>query len=166
MARLVIAWLTPSARQAARMAKIPAFSLEGSDGARHSAKEFAGKRWILYFYPRDNTPGCTVQACGFRDAGRQLADEGVPVVGVSPDSVKSHLGFIAKQQLNFLLLSDPDHTLAEKLGVWGEKTLYGKKHLGIIRSTFLIDADGTILREWRGVRVAGHVDEVIVEALA
>jgi peroxiredoxin Q/BCP len=140
---------------------MPAFSLPGSDGQTWSAKELKGKPYVLYFYPKDSTPGCTVEACDFRDNLARLGLHGVQLLGVSPDSLKSHATFIAKQDLNFPLLSDADHALAEKLGVWKEKSMYGRKYMGIERSTFLVGEDGTILEEWRGVKVPGHVDAVL-----
>ncbi len=143
------------------MAKIPAFSLPGSDGKTWSAKELKGTPFVLYFYPKDSTPGCTTEACGFRDNLARLALRGVTLLGVSPDSLKSHATFIAKQDLNFPLLADTDHQFAEKLGVWIEKSMYGRKYMGIDRSTFLVGANGAILQEWRSVKVAGHVDEVL-----
>lgn len=146
------------------MATIPAFSLPGSDGKTWSAQDFRGRTWILYFYPKDSTPGCTVEACDFRDAGKELAKAGLTVVGVSPDSVKSHQGFIAKQRLDFLLLSDPEHALAEALQVWTLKKNYGKEYMGIERSTFLVGPDGAILKEWRKVKVDGHVAAVLAAA--
>ena len=143
------------------MAKIPAFSLPGSDGKTWSAKDLKGTPYVLYFYPKDSTPGCTTEACGFRDNLARLALRGVTLLGVSPDSLKSHATFIAKQDLNFPLLADTEHALAEKLGVWVEKSMYGRTYMGIERSTFLVGADGTILQSWRNVKVPGHVDEVL-----
>jgi len=146
------------------MAKMPAFSLAASDGQTWTNKALAGKPYVLYFYPKDNTSGCTTEACDFRDAAKEIAKAGLTVLGVSPDSVKSHQGFITKQQLNFVLLADPEHTLAEALQVWVEKSMYGRKYFGIERSTFLVGANGTILKEWRKVKVAGHVAEVLAAA--
>ena len=146
------------------MATLPAFSLPGSDGAIHSRKTLAGSPAVLYFYPKDATPGCTQEACDFRDHHRELTRLGVKVFGVSPDPLKRHATFIAKQKLPFVLLADEQHALAEALGVWAEKSLYGRTYLGIVRSTFLVGADGTILAEWRAVRVAGHVEAVLVAA--
>lgn len=148
------------------MAKIPAFSLPGSDGATHTAKGLVGTPYVLYFYPRDMTPGCTTESCDFRDNRAALAKLGVTVFGVSTDSLDSHAKFIAKEKLNFVLLSDAEHALAEKLGAWGEKSNYGKTYMGLIRSTFLIDAGGVIAKEWRKVKVTGHVDEVLAAARA
>jgi thioredoxin-dependent peroxiredoxin len=144
--------------------KLPAFNLSGSDGALHSAKTLRGAPAVLYFYPKDATPGCTQEACDFRDQHAALRKLGVAVFGVSPDGLPSHAKFIAKQHLPFTLLADPEHALAEALGVWGEKKLYGRTFLGIIRSTFLINAEGVIVREWRKVKVAGHVAEVVAAA--
>lgn len=148
------------------MAKMPAFSLPGSDGATHSAKSLAGTPYILYFYPRDMTPGCTTESCDFRDHHAEIRKLGVAVFGVSTDSLDSHAKFIAKEKLNFVLLADEDHALAEKLAVWKEKNMYGKTSMGIERSTFLVAADGTIAQEWRKVKVDGHVAEVVAAAKA
>ena len=141
--------------------KFPAFSLAASDGTTHKLKDYAGQPLIVYFYPKDNTPGCTIQACGFRDAYAGLKRAGAAVLGVSPDPMASHLRFVAKHGLTFPLLVDEDHALASELGVWAEKSLYGRRFMGIVRSTFLVDGKGQIAREWRKVKVAGHVDEVV-----
>ncbi len=125
-----------------------------------SLNDFKGKRIVLYFYPKDNTSGCTQEACNFRDNINRITSY-AEVVGVSPDSIKSHLNFRDKQDLNFILLSDDEHKLAEAFQVWKEKTMYGKKYMGIERSTFVISPDGEIEKEWRKVKVNGHVDEVI-----
>lgn len=125
-----------------------------------SLNEYKGKKVILYFYPKDNTSGCTQEACDFRDNYNRLTAK-AEVIGVSPDSIKSHLKFQEKQGLNFTLLSDPEHKLAEIFGAWGEKSMYGKKYMGIIRSTFLINENGEIIKEWRKVKVKGHVDDVL-----
>lgn len=146
------------------MSAIPAFSLPGSDGKTYSSKALSGSIYVLYFYPRDMTPGCTTESCDFRDHHADLRKLGVQVFGVSADSLDSHAKFIAKEKLNFVLLADTEHVLAEKLSVWKEKNMYGKKSWGIERSTFLIDATGGIAREWRRVKVDGHVDEVIAAA--
>lgn len=114
---------------------------------------------VLYFYPKDDTPGCTIEACDFRDNFNRLIGKAT-VVGVSPDSVESHKKFKKKHELNFILLSDPEHKLSEKFQVWKEKSMYGKKYMGIERSTFIIKG-GKIAKEWRKVSVKGHVDEVI-----
>lgn len=125
-----------------------------------SLNEYKGKKVILYFYPKDNTSGCTQEACDFRDNYNRLTAK-AEVIGVSPDSIKSHLKFQEKQGLNFTLLSDPEHKLAEIFGAWGEKSMYGKKYMGIIRSTFLLDENGEIIKEWKKVKVKGHVDDVL-----
>lgn len=140
---------------------IPAFSLAGSDGKTWTSKELKGTPYVLYFYPKDSTPGCTTEACNFRDNHARLEMRGLQLFGVSPDSLKSHANFIAKQDLNFVLLSDPDKVLSQALGVWVTKSMYGREYLGIERSTFLVGANGKILKEWRKVKVPGHVDEVI-----
>lgn len=126
----------------------------------YSLRDFSGKPFILYFYPKDNTSGCTQEACDFRDNMNSLGAKAV-LVGVSPDSIKSHLKFQEKHSLNFILLSDPEHQLTELFGAWGEKTMCGKKYTGVIRSTFLIDANGEVVKSWRKVKVKGHVDEVL-----
>lgn len=123
-------------------------------------KDYSGERVILYFYPKDNTSGCTQEACDFRDNMNRLTKY-ARVIGVSPDSIKSHKSFREKQGLNFILLSDTEHLLAEEYGVWKEKSMYGRKYMGIERSTFILDKDGNIEKEWRKVKVKGHVDEVI-----
>ena len=125
-----------------------------------SLNDFKGQKVILYFYPKDNTSGCTQEACDFRDNINRLTNYAT-VIGVSPDSIKSHKTFKEKQSLNFILLSDPEHKLAEDFEVWKEKSMYGRKYMGIERSTFIIDKNGKIEKEWRKVKVKGHVDEVI-----
>lgn len=121
-------------------------------------KDFSGPI-VLYFYPKDNTPGCTQEACDFRDNFNRLTNKAT-VIGVSPDSVESHKKFQQKHELNFILLSDPEHKLSEALDVWKEKSMYGKKYMGIERSTFILK-DGEIAKTWRAVKVNGHVDEII-----
>ena len=133
---------------------------ENGNEKQFNLDEFLGKKVVLYFYPKDNTPGCTQEACDFRDNFNRLTPFAT-VVGVSPDSIKSHKNFREKQSLNFILLSDPEHTLAEKFEVWKEKSMYGRKYMGIERSTFILDEKGNIQKEWRKVKVKGHVDEVI-----
>ena len=125
-----------------------------------SLNDFKGQKVILYFYPKDNTSGCTQEACDFRDNINRLTNYAT-VIGVSPDSIKSHQSFKEKQNLNFILLSDPEHKLAEDFEVWKEKSMYGRKYMGIERSTFIIDTNGKIEKEWCKVKVKGHVDEVI-----
>ena len=125
-----------------------------------SLNDFKGQKVILYFYPKDNTSGCTQEACDFRDNINRLTNYAT-VIGVSSDSIKSHKSFKEKQSLNFILLSDPEHKLAEEFEVWKEKSMYGRKYMGIERSTFILDKNGKIEKEWRKVKVKGHVDEVI-----
>jgi len=144
--------------------KLPAFKLPANGGATLSSKDFAGKPLVLYFYPKDSTPGCTIEAQDFRDRVKQFQKAGAVVVGVSRDTVKSHDNFCAKQGLTFPLLADEDEELCNALGVIKDKTLYGRKFRGIERSTFLFDAKGKLRREWRGVKVAGHADEVFKAA--
>ncbi len=126
--------------------------------------DFTGKTVVLYFYPKDNTSGCTQEACDFRDNFNRLTTRAV-VIGVSPDSINSHVKFKEKQNLNFILLSDPEHKLAEEFAAWGEKSMYGKKYFGIIRSTFILDERGNIIKEWRKVKVKGHVEEILQELI-
>lgn len=136
------------------------------DGAEKTftLSDFKGQRVILYFYPKDNTSGCTQEACDFRDNINRLTNFAT-VIGVSPDSIKSHKSFKEKQGLNFLLLSDPEHKLSEAFDVWKEKSMYGRKYMGIERSTFILNESGSIEKEWRKVKVKGHVDEVIESIL-
>ena len=125
----------------------------------YSLNDFKGQKVILYFYPKDNTSGCTQEACDFRDNINRLISLAT-VIGVSPDSIKSHLKFKEKQGLNFILLSDPEHKLTEAFNVWVEKSMYGRKYMGIERSTFVLDENLNVVKEWRKVKVKGHVDEV------
>jgi len=141
--------------------KMPAWKLPAHTGDTVASKDLKGRPYVLYFYPRDNTPGCTTESCDFRDNLKRLEGAGVAVFGVSADSLASHEKFAAKYDLPFPLLSDADHTLMDKLEVWGLKKFMGKESMGVIRSTFLVDADGKIVREWRKVKVKGHVDEVL-----
>jgi len=134
--------------------KAPEFSLEGSDGARHSLKEYAGKTIVIFFYPKDNTSGCTKEACGFRDGYGQLKNMNTVLLGVSKDSLVSHARFISNYSLPFTLLSDPDASMMTAYGAFGEKVLYGKKSTGTIRSTVVIGADGIIKKHWTKVAKA------------
>jgi peroxiredoxin Q/BCP len=145
----------------------PAFSLVGDDGQTWSLAALKGKPVVLYFYPKDSTPGCTVEACDFRDQLGRAQSKGAVVLGVSRDSLKSHEKFRAAQSLNFPLLSDPDLVAHTAYGAWGKKTMYGKEVEGTIRSTFLIDGEGIVRKAWTQVKVAGHVNEVMtaLEAL-
>jgi len=145
-------------------AKAPAFTLEDDKGNKVKLSDLKGSPVVVYFYPKDDTPGCTKEACAFRDRSSELTKLGVKVLGISPDNVQSHGKFRDKFTLNFPLLSDPDHAVAEKFGAWREKVLYGKKSIGIVRSTFLIDATGKIARVWRSVKVDGH-DAKVIEAV-
>jgi len=144
--------------------KAPSFTLKGDDGKTHRLRELGGKRVVLYFYPRDNTPGCTTEACDFRDNMERVAAAGAVVFGVSKDSLESHAKFRDKYDLSFTLLSDTDLAVHKRYGAWGEKKQYGKVREGVIRSTSLIDESGTIARAWRKVRAKGHVSRVL-EAL-
>ena len=146
--------------------KAPAFTLTDAKGAKVSLGDFAGKDLILYFYPKDDTPGCTKEACGFRDAWRELKKRGVVVVGVSPDSGASHQKFAAKYELPFPLLSDPEKKVMEKYGAWGEKTMYGKKVTGVIRSTVWIGPDGKVKKHWARVAKAEAHPEQVLAALS
>ena len=141
--------------------KAPDFTLEGSDGKTHSLKDYLGKKVILYFYPRDNTPGCSREAEAFRDAYKKISDLNTVILGVSRDTLTSQEKFINKYSLPFVLLSDKDETVCNLYGVMKEKKLYGKVCYGIERSTFLIDESGILVDEFRKVKVPGHVDAVI-----
>lgn len=141
--------------------KAPDFTLNDADGNKVKLSDFQGKKVVLYFYPKDNTSGCIKEACAFRDSMDDFATADTVIIGVSPDSEKSHQNFRAKHDLPFILLADPDKKAAIKYGVWKEKTMYGKTHMGIERSTFFIDAKGKLAEAWRKVKVDGHVDIVL-----
>jgi peroxiredoxin Q/BCP len=141
--------------------KAPAFTLTADDGKKVKLSDLKGSPVVLYFYPKDDTPGCTKEACAFRDRQAEMEQLGAKVLGVSPDTVESHVKFRDKFNLNFPLLADPDHAVAEKYGAWREKNMYGKKSMGIQRSTYLIDADGKVAKVWQRVQVDGHDDAVI-----
>ena len=141
--------------------KAPEFSLPTDGGENLSLSELSGKKVVLYFYPKDSTPGCTTQAQGFRDQKSAFETAGAIVVGVSRDSIKRHDNFKTKNELNFALISDEEGTLCNDYGVWVEKKNYGRTYMGIERSTFLIDEKGVIQQIWRKVRVKGHVDTVL-----
>jgi peroxiredoxin Q/BCP len=145
--------------------RAPTFTLTADDGQQVRLADLKGKPVVLYFYPKDDTPGCTREACAFRDQKSRLDKHGVVVLGVSPDAVASHEKFRDKYQLNFPLLADPKHQVAEKYGAWREKNMYGKKSMGIQRSTFLIDAQGKVAHVWKRVQVDGH-DEQVLSAIA
>jgi peroxiredoxin Q/BCP len=129
-----------------------------------SSSSLAGKPYVLYFYPKDDTSGCTREACGFRDSLRGFGSKGVKIIGVSPDSEASHARFAGKYGLPFTLLADTDKALARAYGVWAKKQNYGREYMGIVRSTFLVDKRGVVKKAWRGVRVDGHVDAVLAAA--
>jgi len=140
----------------------PAFSLEGQDGKKHSLEDYRGKTVILYFYPKDDTPGCTKEACGFRDLGSSLKKSGAVVLGVSKDSVESHKKFAAKYKLPFTLLSDPQLEVMKKYGAFGKKVMYGKTVEGTIRSTVVIGPKGEVIKHWPAVKKAeAHPEEVL-----
>ncbi len=141
--------------------KAPDFTLESSSGTMLNLSSLKGKRVVLYFYPKDDTSGCTLEAKEFRDAAEKFNEAGAIVLGISPDSVISHCKFISKHGLNFQLLADPDHSVAEKYCVWAEKSMYGKKYMGIVRTTFLIGNDGKIEHVWSKVKPQGHAEEVL-----
>lgn len=141
--------------------KAPSFSLESSEGGKVSLADQKGKTVVLYFYPRDATPGCTREAQAFRDALPKLARKGAVVLGVSRDSIASHCKFRDKHRLNFPLLSDPEGKVIEAYGAWGEKNMYGRKMMGIIRTTVVIGPDGKVRKVFPKVKVAGHVEEVL-----
>lgn len=141
--------------------KAPAFTTTNQDGKKVRLSEYKGKRVALYFYPKDDTPGCTKEACSFRDADDVFRKKGIVVLGVSIDDEKSHQKFISKYQLPFDLLADSDKSIVEAYGVWGEKSMYGKKYMGTHRKTFLIDERGKIVKIFDKVKVAEHADEVL-----
>ncbi len=140
----------------------PAFTLDTDAGESLSLKDLKGQNVVLYFYPKDDTSGCTTEACEFRDLMPRFEKGSAVILGVSPDSVKSHQKFKAKYDLPFTLLADTEHAIAEKYGVWKEKSMYGRKYMGIERTTFLIDATGKLRRIFEKVKPAGHADEVAV----
>lgn len=150
-------WIEPGQRA-------PDFSLPASGGGKVRLKDLRGSPVVLYFYPRDDTPGCTREACAFRDRHKELTSRGAKVFGLSTDDLASHDRFTAKYELNFPLLADVDHKVAEQYGAWREKNMYGKKSWGIQRSTYLIDAAGIVRRVWKKVSVDGH-DAAVIEAL-
>ena len=145
--------------------KAPAFALADARGARVSLADFAGKHLVLYFYPRDDTPGCTKEACGFRDLWKEIGKRNAVVLGVSPDGGAAHQKFRTKYKLPFPLLSDPDHAVMETYGAYGEKVLYGKKTRGVIRSTVWIGPDGVVRKHWKRVPKADEHPARVLEAL-
>jgi peroxiredoxin Q/BCP len=145
-------------------AKVPAFKLPTDDGGNVSSKDLVGRLTVIYFYPKDDTPGCTTEAKDFTRLAPDFKRAGVAVVGISPDSVKKHQKFREKHDLDIRLAADEDHAVAEKFGVWIEKSLYGRKYMGVDRSTFLIDAKGHVAEVWHKVKVPGHAEEVLAAA--
>lgn len=141
--------------------KAPAFSLAADGGGKVSLKDLKGKKVVLYFYPKDDTSGCTTEACEFRDSWSAVKAAGAVVLGVSPDSAASHEKFKSKYKLPFTLLADPDHSLAESFGAWGEKSMYGRKYQGVLRSTFIIDEQGRVVTVFPKVKPKGHAAEVL-----
>ncbi len=139
----------------------PSFTLDDADGKPVSLSDFLGRKVVVYFYPKDDTPGCTTEACGFRDAYDDFLQAGAAVVGISPDTSQSHGRFRSKYNLPFALLSDPDHKVAEAYGAWGEKTSYGKTTVGILRSTYVLDETGTVLAAFPRVSPDGHANAVL-----
>ncbi|MEH6941878.1 thioredoxin-dependent thiol peroxidase [Bacillus sp. JJ722] len=139
----------------------PDFVLPSSDGKQVKLSDYKGKNVVLYFYPKDMTPGCTVQACDFRDMSKEFADVNTVVLGVSPDPMSSHMKFIEKHGLTFTLLADENQEVANAYGVWKLKKNFGKEYMGIERSTFLMNAEGVLVKEWRKVTAKGHADELL-----
>jgi len=146
--------------------KAPSFQLPDQDGKLHALKDYLGKKVILYFYPKDSTPGCTQESCDFRDQLKSFQKLETVVLGVSGDSVVSHKKFATAKELNFPILSDESHKMLQAYGVWQQKSLYGRKFMGIVRTTFLIDEKGKIHAKWDKVKVKGHTEEVRKEILA
>jgi peroxiredoxin Q/BCP len=148
--------------------KLPHIVLENEKGEKVDLSSFDDKYIVLYAYPKDNTPGCTKEACSFRDSHQQIVSSNAIVFGLSPDSPASHQKFIDKFNLSFSLLSDPEHTLLEYLGAWGEKSMYGKTYFGVLRSTFVFDKEGTLIKVWPKVSVETHGQEIseYLESLA
>ena len=146
--------------------RAPAFTLSDQSGGMHALKDYAGRAVVLYFYPKDDTDGCTKEACAFRDLLPKFESSEAAVLGVSPDSAASHAKFAAKHALTAPLASDADGGLSDALGVWGEKSLYGRLFMGMHRTTYLVDAEGRIARVWRKVKVKGHAAEVLAAAQA
>jgi peroxiredoxin Q/BCP len=142
-------------------APAPDFTLKSDTGEELTLSSLRGKPVVLYFYPKDDTPGCTTQACGIRDVYADFRDRGAVVLGVSPDDEESHVAFKEKYSLPFTLLADPDHDVAEQYGVWKERNMYGKKFMGIERSTFVIDADGNVVKAMRRVKPETHAADVL-----
>lgn len=145
--------------------KAPGFSLEGSDGKQHTLKQYSGKTVVIYFYPKDNTPGCTKEACGFRDNYGELIDKGIVLLGVSKDSIAAHGKFISNYSLPFVLLSDPDCSMMQNYGAFGEKVVCGRKTTGTIRSTVIIGPDGVVKKQWAKVAKADQHPAQVLDFL-
>ena len=141
----------------------PAFTGNTQDGTTISSLELKGSRIVLYFYPKDNTSGCTLEAKSLRDGKEELSRRGYRIIGVSPDSERSHQNFCTKHELNFTLLADTDHSICEAFGVWAEKSMYGRKYMGVKRTTFLIDEEGIITHIFDKVKTASHFEQIISE---
>ena len=145
--------------------KAPAFTLKDQEGKTHKLSDYAGRKVILYFYPKDDTPGCTAEACGFRDQFAEYVDNAIVVLGISPDAVASHARFRDKYSLPFPLLADEGHAVASSYGVWGPKTLMGREYEGVLRTTFLIGPDGRLLRIYENVKPQGHSGQILADLL-
>ncbi|MFC6231029.1 peroxiredoxin [Paenibacillus allorhizosphaerae] len=145
---------------------VPDFTLQAAGGATFSLSQLRGRKVVIYFYPTDDTPTCTDEACSFRDYNGQFEEWNTTVIGISPDDVASHDKFAAKYELPFVLLSDPDLAVCHLFDVWKQKKLYGREYMGVVRSTFLIDEKGVLAKEWRNIRVKGHVDKVLQAVIA
>lgn len=141
----------------------PAFALSNQAGQKRQLKDFKGKWLVLYFYPKDDTPGCTTEACSFRDSSKAFAACGAVVVGVSPDDEKSHTKFVTKHKLPFDLLADTEQVMCNAYGVWQQKSMYGKTYMGVVRTTYLIDGAGKVAHRWDKVKVDGHEQEVLAK---
>ncbi len=139
----------------------PSFSLDSDDRGTVSLSDFAGTSVVVYFYPKDDTPGCTKEACGFRDAYDRILEKGAVILGISPDKTASHAKFRGKFSLPFILLSDPEHLVLEAYGAWGEKSMYGKKYQGVLRSTVIIGPDGMVKKIFPKVKPEGHAEEIL-----
>ena len=146
--------------------KAPDFDLPTDGGGRARLKDFRGRKVVVYFYPADDTSGCTLEAIDFTKAAKEFSKAGTAVIGISPDSADSHDRFKAKHDLSVALAADPDRSAIDAYGVWGEKNMYGRKYMGVERATFLIDREGRIARQWRKVKVKGHVEDVLATAQA
>jgi peroxiredoxin Q/BCP len=144
----------------------PAFSLADHEGTIRSLSDFRGSWTVVYFYPKDDTPGCTTEACAFRDAYDELKEQGIVVLGISPDSVESHAAFAAKHRLPFTLLADPAKNVIQSYGAWGERSMYGKKYMGVIRSSVLVDPDGNVAKTYPKASPKEHAEEILADVRA